>query len=441
MAGYLNLDDVIVPKHTKSLEVQQKRPKATKSTTIVVDDEDFEGVRLKQAKLNFSLKPKQSLFSCLPKNEPSQTLPVIDLEKSDDGNVNKVEVEDDFTLEHCVDVQHDVSFEDPISQRFYPNPEPVNVDDDLPRTQLENIKDLKEDELTDSMYEAINETWDLELSKLEHIPPAPAEVPLLTDMSIICSQKPSSPPLVPKNVSLGDQTGDFDDVTLDDIDINEGSDLFKSLARIEKQHTEKEDDDFENEIDPILPEPSFKTPAKPFKPLQSSTPGLLPQLSNLSPRNHEVSPVTSVQDSSKQQDLLETPKIFPKISEEPTNASAQDSPLIVGKRKRRCNILATQADDTANAHKKGRSESPAKNVTVNYTKGKGRLKKCQFVDDEAGLSGSDDDDGFDKGAEDVMSSSLEDFIDGAEDQTSKLSYDIKLRGNRNSNSVTPLLRR
>ena len=90
------------------------------------------------------------------------------------------------------------------------------------------------------------------------------------------------------------------------------------------------------------------------------------------------------------------------------NSSIDDnSPLIVGKRKRPCNILGTQAPvqdpNTSNKNKK-RKSSPQEGARSKKARG-----KCLFIDDEADLSGEDE--GDDDLGEDEIDSSMEDFLD------------------------------
>ena len=371
-----------------------------------------------------------------------------------------------------------------------------------------------------SLFEAINTTCNQESSwnppNLDNIPLPPSQVPNveINDFSLICSQMPqteiSSPehiigrltletePSSTKQSHIPDITDKFDEDELESTFFNEGTPLlnpqcealFASLARIEKEQSatdirdDKEDkfsdDDFTDISDrksltpvaaygskvdmeklafPCVP---ITTPSlnKTFKPIEASTPALNPLsnpttcLSNFTPQRNsflkKLKPL--IESCEKAMDV--TPR------DDITNtslSSGEVSPLVMGKRKRHCNILCTQtvSREETNEQKKSRHFPPKidtprnddrknkgdnKNKDEKNDKGykknmkdkknksdkngagtnnRGRHGKeaaCPFVDSEAILSGEDEEEESGGGEEDLLSSSLEDFIDTNNDQ-------------------------
>ena len=510
MSQNLNLDDVVMPKKRSSpapFNPALSEKKKVKSRQIVISDDEFETKStFKQSKLNFEakpVKPKVSLFSCLPsRKEETSTWNTKDIVNIGDEKPDTIQTQDskaslpalpedeilpdvcaplpeDEILPDVCDVQHDVSLESLISPSKIQSPEETTaveeetVTSSLSRPQVEDLKDLNENELSDSLFEAINETWDLELSQkaseLVQIPVAPSQVPCLenSDFSLFSSQQnnnishPHDPfdipdvPLYPKSSTVSDKSTDHSDLketdntlTLDDLSkLNDRQEtLFQSLAKMEKQQTDTDDLDFSDDItfsdipsqtsDNIVPTSHISTPAqhKPFRPIESSTPAVSKLSVPIAGQGESKEFVTPHvrpclrRVKKKQNKMEQTPQ--PQIETTSCNSSAEDSPLNVGKRKRRCNILCSQVPSTTtnedqesiNFSKKSRllspentSESlPAKALPAkrNVMNSKTGAAACPYVLSEADLSGEED---FEEGAdEDFMSSSLEDFIDEEE---------------------------
>ena len=557
MSQYLDLTDVVISE--KKSTVVQSEPSKSGSTQpvkkkdkrphIVISDDEFETrATFKQSKLNFGSKPKESLFSCLPTgksqtsvlqiSEPGvKACVAIPEEGEEDVPPNPSEdrpmeeelpvcdVQDDASFEELplCDVQHDVSFEDVISEKDADGPtnkinpnetgfndKAKNEYDEIPQSQAKyqpSVEDLKENELSMSLFDAINETWDFELSQkapdLVEIPAPPSQVPSLemSDFSFTCSQpsdcdqistrtipiKPPEVPLCPEPRLLELSSGPPDEI--EDTLISKVSPklnpqtetLFDSLAKMEKQQSVVDDEDLLDNTPDITfsnftsqepasttvlhgaPEPMLSTPApdKPFQPLESSTPAVIklparldggksenkdfvtPQVKHCLKRVKKKTNLASTGEDPSAQFKSETVLATSNIT------MNEDSPLNVGKRKRRCNILCSQvpsrSDDfeITNNSKKSRLFSPdkspsdddfdegaanASNVrskSVREIKTKPKTKKvkagaaaCPYVITEAELSGDDD---LDEGAEeDLMSSSLEDFIDEEGETAGKL---------------------
>ena len=518
MSQNLNLDDVVITKKKSSpapLNPAISEKKKVKSRQIVISDDEFETKStFKQSKLNFEakpVKPKVSLFSCLPsrKEETStwQTKEPANLDDEKPGTIQAQDSvaplpalsedeilpdvcaplpEDDILPDVC-DVQHDVSLESLISPTKKQSPEETTtvqeetITSHLSRPHVEDLKDLNENELSDSLFEAINETWDFELSQkapeLVQIPVAPSQVPCLenSDFSLFSSQQndnlshPHDPvgisdvPLCPKSSTVLDKSLDQSDLketgntlTLDDLSkLNDKQEtLFQSLAKMEKQQSNTDDLDFSDDItfsdipsqtsDNIVQTSHISTPAqnKPFKPIESSTPAVSKLSVPIARQGESKEFVTPhvrpclKRVKKKQNKIEQTP--LPQIETTSCNSSAEDSPLNVGKRKRRCNILCSQVPSTSthedqeslNISKKSRLQSPenaaesmrakALSAKRNVMKTKTGAAACPFVLSEADLSGEED---FEDGAdEDFMSSSLEDFIDEEENAAGKFEF-------------------
>ena len=502
MEQYLNLDDVIVTnKETsdnepsqKSLDSTPQKPcKVTNKLYVISDDDgdDFESTRsLKQSKLHFKSKVN-TLFSCLPKdtvkiktNEQFNLVKteVVDIESKDESkgesdmitsgtsNSKKSSSTTSSQTFNVCDVQHDVSFEDlpslldiePENLENLPengcDKENVRIDfntsDSLPNVEVS--KDLRDNDISMSLFDAINNTWDPELSRkppnFDSIPLPPSQVPVveISDFSLICSQATQPEMLTPGSLPF-QLSRELETVTpcskpvpivspidesQDDLEntfFNENTHLlnsqnealFASLAKIEKQQSVDEDmfdktvaDLLENNsIDEVLTDEndlkrqngdilSVTTPfvSKPFKPLEASTPAL-PKLEAPTPASPEK--------------LFVTPQVKPSLKRQkpPVESTECESPLVMGKRKRRCNILCSQvaSNEDSNEQKRSRS-SLADEATSEYREANGNKGgACPFIDNEAALSGDDEE--FDARDEDLMSSSLEDFIDKDNDQT------------------------
>ena len=493
MAQNLDLDDVVVTKKkmpSAPLDPTLSDKKKVKPRQIVISDDEFETKSsFKQSKLNFETKPgkpKVSLFSCLAdvkeKTDTGQTNKLVEQNEEKPDTTKTQGSEEPPIIENVVmpdvcDVQHDVSLESLVSPAETQSAEKPAVagegGDEIPlsRPQVEDLKDLNENELSDSLFEAINETWDFELSQkapeLVEIPVPPSQVPCLenSDFSLFSSQqtdkvhvKSSAVPLCPKS-SISAASPEFSDIkesdntlTLKDISnpTEKQETLFQSLAKMEKDQLDTEDLDFSDDItfsdiisqpnDNIVQTSHMLTPAqhRPFKPIESSTPAVIKL------------PVQKGQQELEESKEFVTPHVRPclrRVKKKPNkiekthkaqvettscNSSAEDSPLNVGKRKRRCNILCSQAPsiiahedlESSNSNKKSRLLSPgdtsacesavakalpAKRSTV---KTEGGAAACPYVLSEADLSGDEDVD--ETADEDFMSSSLEDFIDEEE---------------------------
>ncbi|KAL5249553.1 hypothetical protein ACHWQZ_G018427 [Mnemiopsis leidyi] len=493
MSQNLDLDDVVVTKKkmpSAPLDPTLSDKKKAKPRQIVISDDEFETKSsFKQSKLNFETKPgkpKVSLFSCLAdvkeKTDTGQTNKLVEQNEEKPDTTKTQGSEEPPIIENVVmpdvcDVQHDVSLESLVSPAETQSAEKPAVagegGDEIPlsRPQVEDLKDLNENELSDSLFEAINETWDFELSQkapeLVEIPVPPSQVPCLenSDFSLFSSQqtdkvhvKSSAVPLCPKS-SISAASPEFSDIkesdntlTLKDISnpTEKQETLFQSLAKMEKDQLDTEDLDFSDDItfsdiisqpnDNIVQTSHMLTPAqhRPFKPIESSTPAVIKL------------PVQKGQQELEESKEFVTPHVRPclrRVKKKPNkiekthkaqvettscNSSAEDSPLNVGKRKRRCNILCSQAPsiiahedlESSNSNKKSRLLSPgdtsacesavakalpAKRSTV---KTEGGAAACPYVLSEADLSGDEDVD--ETADEDFMSSSLEDFIDEEE---------------------------
>ena len=554
MSQYLDLDDVVITEKktsvvksepSKPISTQHVKKKDKRPKIVISDDDEFESKTIKkQSKLNFGSKPKESLFSCLTSGKSQKSIlqvPDLVAKTCDTEDILQADSEENFrsnspkkeqvevdlpditdipvNIPDVVDVQHDVSFEDFISQRNDDFPtnencaEVTSLNDDeehelneivqSPRylTQVDDLKDLNENELSVSLFEAINETWDFELSQkgpdLIEVPAPPSQVPSLelSDFSLFSSQQHPVPtsskddsvlercqvPLCPKpGVSeLSSDSDKFSDDIEDTLIENSCSELnpqnealFESLAKMEKQQSVADDDlDLMDETPDITfsdvltqsdrpraeegnvlkddgkldvqpPCVGVSTPAhnRQFQPLESSTPALVKSYAPLcEERTRHTGFVTPhvkhcLKRVKKKPDLLEKNSL-PQLSTMPSanNTTNEESPLNVGKRKRRCNILCSQIPtnsddlDISNDKKKSRLFSPDKPVIVksnlekenkpkpNQFKTKGGAAANPFIIAEADLSGDDD---FDEGSdEDLMSSSLEDFIDQEEQPT------------------------
>ena len=297
----------------------QNRKQSVKRIVVSDDDcSDFEGKSTKkQSKLNFQKSnPKRSLFSQLPtkNSSPRIDLTSLRLKASREKDGNDVDSEhdllpdvfgeerdqsssritmktqpaeypsdvedapDDFGI---IDIQHDVSFEGRLTQHpasckiesvgsgnILPQLEEEDKEDEMkedPRDEepeLPDLSGLKEEELTPSLIEAINATWDWELTQMSQIPEAPTTVIDASQLDILSSQL-QHPVVAPRSDFSKPPNGMQDDVsfdpgnTIENLEDDPDSDLFDSVVARERQvSVESESDLLDDLSDFTLPTPT-----------------------------------------------------------------------------------------------------------------------------------------------------------------------------------------
>ena len=432
--------------------------------------------KLIQKTLDAYENKKVSLFSCVDEttkisNEAATTV-VIDVDKLDkdveevDMNKNRVYI-DEGKVGSYINKGDKLDEKEPVAQDKLREsdldeilPENVNIssDESLPRLdelqtdiktqqlELSLLSRLKKREILDeeslvitakditdneidakeismSLFQAINETWELELSQDPHVPTPPHESITDIDLSLdfnIFSQK--------ETAALNDSIPDIDQVIDANFfsekentapkersvlsvlqgknDIVSGDNMFQKLAEKEK-HSESEDDipDFtledvtDNDLPPnkhISDEDQIITnPKSTSRKCLSRQQKLTNDESLFVPKNSSTPLAPPVKADALPADVSQKALNFTSTSQQVDEVS----PLIVGKRKRRCNILATQ----------DAKDSTRKKSKTHLFDGQ-KSKKCKFIDDEAEVEDSDTEDDTED-EEDCITASLAEFVD------------------------------